>query len=53
MNDACEKQRVESLNYSIDTVFLSHVYLSVLQLNTSFYLSKRRLFWRHVVYHLY
>jgi len=32
---------------------LTHVYLSVLQPNTSFYLSKRRLFRRHIVYHLY
>jgi len=44
-----KQERVDSLNYSNDTVSLTHVYLSVLQPNKSFYLSKRR----HVVYHLY
>ena len=48
-----KQERVESLNYSNDTVFLTHVYLSVLQPNKSLYLSKRRLFRRHIVYHLY
>ena len=37
----------------LDTVFLTHVYLSVLQPNKWFYLSKRLLFRRHIVYHLY
>jgi len=48
-----KQERVESLNYSNDTAFLTHVYLSVLQLNKSFYLSKLRLFRCHIVYHLY
>ena len=47
------KQRVESVNCSNDTVFLTHVYLSFLQPNKAFYLLKRRLFRRHIVYHLY
>jgi len=41
------------LKYSNDTVFLTHVYLSVLQPLKSFYLSKRCLFRCHIVYHLY
>ena len=48
-----KQERVERLNYSNDTVFLTHVYLSVLHPNKSFYLSKRHLFRRHIVYHLY
>jgi len=32
---------------------VTHVYLSVLQPNKSFYLSKRCLFQCHIVYHLY
>jgi len=47
-----KQKRVESLNYSNDTVFLTHAYLSVLQPNKSFYLSKQRLFRCHIVYHL-
>ena len=42
-----------SLNYSNDTVFLTPIYLSFLQPNKQFYLSKRCLFRRHIVYHLY
>jgi len=48
-----KQERFESLNYSNDTAFLTHVYLSVLQRNKSFYLSKRHLFRRHIVHHLY
>ena len=48
-----KQERDERLNYSNDTVFLTHVYLFVLQPNKSFYLSKRCLFRRHIVYHLY
>jgi len=39
-----KQERVESLNYYNDTVFLTHVYLPVLQPNKSFYLLKCRLF---------
>ena len=48
-----KQERVKSLNYSNDMAFLTHVYLSVLQTNKLFYLSKRRLFRCHIVYHLY
>ena len=47
-----KQERVESLNYSNDTVFFTPMYLSFLQQN-NFFLSKRGLFQRHVVYHLY
>jgi len=39
-----KQKRIDSLRYVNDTVFLTHVYLSFLQPNKSFYLSKRRLF---------
>jgi len=48
-----KQERVESSNYYNDTVFLTYVYVSVLQPNKSFYLLKRRLFRRHIVCHLY
>jgi len=47
------QERVDSLNYFNDTVFLTPMYLPFLQTNKSFYLSKRLLFRRHVVNHLY
>ena len=44
LNEGCmqNKNLLKVLNYSNDTVFLTHVYLSVLYLNKSFYLSKVR-----------
>ena len=48
-----KQERVESLNYSNDMMFLTLVYLSFLQPNKSFYLSKQQLFRRHIIYHLY
>ena len=53
MRDACENERVDSLNYFNETVFSTPVYLSFLQPNKLFYLSNRCLFARHVVYDLY
>jgi len=48
-----KQERVDMLNYLNDTVFLTPVYLSFLQQKKSFYLSKRHMFRRHIVYHLY
>jgi len=48
-----KQERFDSVNYFNDMVFLTPVYLSFLQPNKSFYLSKRRLFRLHIVYHLY
>jgi len=53
MRDACKQERVDSMNYVYDTVFLRPVYLSFLQPNKSLFYSKRRLFRRHIVYYLY
>jgi len=47
------QERDDSLNYFNDTVVLTPMYWSFLQPNKLFYLSKRHLFWRHIVYRLY
>ena len=38
MRDACENERVDSLNYLNETVFSTPVYLSFLQPNKLYYL---------------
>jgi len=45
-----KQESVKSLIFHYDTVFLTHVYLSVLQQTSRL---KRRLIRRHIVYHLY
>jgi len=47
------QERDDSLNYFNDMVFFTPGYFSFLQPNKSFNLSKQRLFWCHIVYHLY